>query len=38
MEIAGRRATPRGVRLPMQIFWIAGLVWVAWVVGGPARR
>jgi uncharacterized membrane protein len=37
VEIAGRRATPLRVRLPMQIFWIAGLVWVAWVAGGPAR-
>ncbi len=37
VEIAGRRATPLRVRLPMQLFWIVGLVWVAWVAGGPAR-
>jgi uncharacterized membrane protein len=37
VEIAGRRTTPLRVRLPMQVFWIASLVWVAWVAGGPAR-
>jgi uncharacterized membrane protein len=29
LQIAGRRATPLVMRLPMQIFWIACLIWVA---------
>jgi uncharacterized membrane protein len=29
LQIAGRRATPIAIRLPMQLFWIASLVWVA---------
>jgi uncharacterized membrane protein len=29
LQIAGRRATPMVVRLPMQIFWIGALVWIA---------
>jgi uncharacterized membrane protein len=37
VEIAGRRATPLRVRLAMQILWIAGLVWVAWVADWPTR-
>ena len=27
--IAGRRATPLVVRLPLQLFWIAALAWIA---------
>ena len=29
LQIAGRRATPLRYRLPMQLFWIACLLWVA---------
>ena len=29
LRIAGRRATPLAIRLPLQIFWIACLMWVA---------
>jgi uncharacterized membrane protein len=29
LQIAGRRATPLAIRLPLQIFWIACLMWVA---------
>lgn len=29
LQIAGRRATPLVVRLPMQAFWIGALVWMA---------
>lgn len=29
LQIAGRRATPMAIRLPMQLFWIGSLVWVA---------
>jgi uncharacterized membrane protein len=29
LMIAGRRATPMSVRLPLQLFWIATLWWVA---------
>lgn len=35
--IAGRRATPLRVRLPLQLFWIACLLWVA-RVGAPLAR
>jgi uncharacterized membrane protein len=27
--VGGRRATPMSVRLPLQVFWIAALLWVA---------
>jgi uncharacterized membrane protein len=37
VEIAGRRATPLHVRLPVQLFWIACLLWVAAAGGVPAR-
>lgn len=30
VAIAGRRATPLRARLPLQAFWIACLLWVAW--------
>ena len=33
--IAGRRATPLVWRLPLQLFWISGLVWVARSMAGP---
>ncbi len=29
LQIAGRRATPLALRLPLQVFWIGCLVWVA---------
>lgn len=29
LQIAGRRATPLHYRLPLQLFWIACLLWVA---------
>jgi uncharacterized membrane protein len=29
LTIAGRRATPLVARLPLQVFWIAALLWVA---------
>jgi uncharacterized membrane protein len=29
LQIAGRRATPLRYRLPLQLFWIACLLWVA---------
>lgn len=29
LVVAGRRATPLTLRLPIQVFWIAALVWVA---------
>jgi uncharacterized membrane protein len=29
VTIAGRPATPLAVRLPMQLFWIGALLWVA---------
>jgi uncharacterized membrane protein len=29
LEIAGRRATPLRLRLPLQLFWIALLLWIA---------
>ncbi len=29
LQIAGRRATPLRLRLPLQLFWIACLLWVA---------
>jgi uncharacterized membrane protein len=35
--IAGRRATPLRVRLPMQLFWVACLLWVARAGGALAR-
>lgn len=34
LEIAGRRAMPLRVRLPLQLFWIACLLWVT-VATGP---
>ena len=33
--IAGRRATPLVWRLPLQLFWISGLVWVARSMAWP---
>jgi uncharacterized membrane protein len=38
VEIASRRATPLRVRLPLQLFWIACLLRVAWAAGVPAPR
>jgi uncharacterized membrane protein len=35
--IAGRRATPLRVRLPLQLFWVACLLWVARAGGALAR-
>jgi uncharacterized membrane protein len=35
--IAGRRATPLRVRLPLQLFWVACLLWVARAGGAAAR-
>lgn len=35
VEIAGRRATPLRLRLPLQLFWVACLLWVA--AAGRAR-
>jgi uncharacterized membrane protein len=39
LQIAGRRATPLRYRLPLQLFWIACLLWVAVVhpAGGVLR-
>lgn len=42
LTIAGRRATPMKLRLPLQLFWIALLLWMATNpasgVGLPGRR
>lgn len=41
LEIAGRRATPLRVRLPLQLFWFACLLWVAAAsrgAGAPGAR
>jgi hypothetical protein len=29
LEVAGRQAMPLAWRLPLQVFWIGALVWVA---------
>ena len=36
LPVAGRPATPLAVRLPLQLFWIAALWWVARAQGGAA--
>jgi uncharacterized membrane protein len=35
LMIAGRRATPLVWRLPLQVFWIGALWWVAYEIGRP---
>jgi len=35
LVVAGRRASPLGWRLPLQLFWISALWWVGWST--PAR-
>lgn len=37
LEIAGRRAMPLRLRLPLQLFWIACLLWVALTTGSRAN-
>lgn len=37
LVVAGRRATPLIWRLPLQLFWIAGLWWVARVNQSPLQ-
>ena len=36
LTIGGRPATPLAIRLPMQLFWIGALWWIARLEGGAA--